>query len=101
MRDPSFTLGIEEEYLVVDRQSRDLVIDPPPGLMEACEKATDGRVSPEFLGSQVEAATGVCRSVEQAAREMQQLRRAIAGVAEGYGLGIIADFLLEETLAGT
>jgi carboxylate-amine ligase len=90
MRDPSFTLGIEEEYLLVDRQSRDLVIDPPPGLMEACEKATDGRVSPEFIRSQVEVATGVCRSVEQAAREMQQLRRAVAGAVEGFGLGLIA-----------
>jgi carboxylate-amine ligase len=90
MRDPSFTLGIEEEYLLVDRQSRDLVVDPPPGLMAACEKATDGRVSPEFLRSQVEVATGVCRSVEEAARQMQDLRRAVAGVAADYGLGIIA-----------
>jgi len=90
MHEPSFTLGIEEEYMLVDRQTRDLVVDAPDGLMAACDKATGGRVTTEFLRSQVEVATGICRSVEEAAREMKELRRAIAGVAESYGLAIIA-----------
>jgi carboxylate-amine ligase len=46
--EPSFTVGIEEEYLLVDRDTRDLVVDPPDSLMSECEKRLEGRVSPEF-----------------------------------------------------
>ena len=35
--EPALTLGVEEEYLLVDRESRDLVSDPPSELMEECE----------------------------------------------------------------
>ncbi len=35
--EPSFTIGIEEEYLLVDKETRDLVTDPPAGLMADCE----------------------------------------------------------------
>ena len=39
INEPSFTLGVEEEYLLVDRETRALVIDPPDTLMEeAVEK---------------------------------------------------------------
>ena len=31
MSTPDFTIGIEEEYLLVDKASRDLASDPPPG----------------------------------------------------------------------
>jgi len=31
--EPSFTVGIEEEYLLVDRATRDLVVEAPPTLM--------------------------------------------------------------------
>ncbi len=46
---PSFTMGMEEEYLLVDRQSRDLVTEVPDALMAECERRLTGRVSPEFL----------------------------------------------------
>ena len=36
--EPALTLGVEEEYLLVDLDSRDLVTDPPPDLMQACTK---------------------------------------------------------------
>ena len=38
LKEPSFTIGIEEEYLLVDLETRDLAKDPPRALMEACEK---------------------------------------------------------------
>ena len=37
--EPSFTLGIEEEYLLVNKETRDLVRETPEGLMEACSEA--------------------------------------------------------------
>ena len=33
-REPAFTLGLEEEYLLVDRATRDLVREPPPELLQ-------------------------------------------------------------------
>lgn len=90
MTDPTFTLGIEEEYMLVDRETRDLVVDAPKGLMEACEKATDGRSTAEFLRSQVEVGTGICRSIAAAGEELKELRRCIAEVAAGFGLAPIA-----------
>ena len=37
MSEPAFTLGIEEEYLLVDRSTRDLASDPPPEMLSECQ----------------------------------------------------------------
>src|SRR5262245_8150128 len=39
IKEPSFTIGIEEEYLLVDRTTRDLAQEPPPALLAKCEEA--------------------------------------------------------------
>ena len=88
--DPSFTVGIEEEYLLVDLRSGDLVVDPPDELLADCEKLTDGRVSPEFLKSQIEVGTRKCDGIKQAAAEILELRRLVAEAAGRFGLGPIA-----------
>jgi carboxylate-amine ligase len=88
--EPSFTIGIEEEYLLVDRKTRDLVIDPPDSLMAECERRMEGHVSPEFMQSQIEVGTSKCDNISQAAAEIVELRRGIAEVANGYGLAPIA-----------
>ena len=89
-KEPSFTIGIEEEYLLVDRESRALVIDPPKGLMKACEARLKGRVSPEFLKSQIEVGTSKCDTLKEAAEEIRHLRRCVADVAADHGLAPIA-----------
>src|SRR5207244_5922666 len=48
-----FTLGIEEEYFLVDRVTRDVVTDPPDTMLAEYEALLGGQVSPEFLRSQV------------------------------------------------
>ncbi len=88
--EPSFTVGIEEEYLLVDPGSRDLVIEPPAGLMGALEELLGARVMPEFLQSQVEVGTSKCATVREAAVELRQLRRQVAEVARAHGLALIA-----------
>ncbi|MEJ8572920.1 carboxylate-amine ligase [Microbaculum marinum] len=88
--EPSFTVGIEEEYLLVDRVTRDLAADPPPELMERCEAALPKRVAPEFLRCQIEVGTSVCSSLEDARSELAHLRGTIAGVASDFGLAPIA-----------
>ncbi len=89
--EPSFTIGMEEEYLLVDIETRDLVSDPPPDLMAQCEAALPaGQVSPEFLQSQIEIGTPVCNSVSEARKELRHLRKTIAEVAGEYGLAPMA-----------
>ncbi len=90
MREPSFTVGIEEEYLLVDRQTRQAVIDPPQSLLAGCEQRLAELVRPEFLTSQIEIGTPVCRTVGEAGRQLQTLRGQVAEVADQYGLAPIA-----------
>ena len=42
---PDLTIGIEEEYLLVDLPSRDLAVSPPAGFMEMCQQKLPGRVA--------------------------------------------------------
>jgi carboxylate-amine ligase len=88
--EPAFSLGLEEEYLLVDLATRDLVADPPAELLQRCIAETDGRVSPEFLRSQLEVKTSVCVSVAAMRRELAELRRKVCEVAAGYGIAPIA-----------
>ncbi|WP_119166217.1 carboxylate-amine ligase [Algihabitans albus] len=88
--EPTFTVGIEEEYLLVDPESRDLVVEPPTGLMSALEDALGERVTPEFLQSQVEIGTSKCDSVREAAAELRELRGKVAEVAEAHDLALLA-----------
>ncbi len=88
--EPSFTIGIEEEYLLVDRQSRDLAVDPPAELMQLFQEKLAGRVTPEFLRSQVEVGTKVCRTPGEARAELVELRKTIAEIADRYALAPIA-----------
>lgn len=89
MKTPTFTLGIEEEYLLVDRETRDLVA-APDAMMAECQKVLETRVSPEFLQCQIEVGTGVCQTIPQARAELAELRTTISGIAGGYGLAPLA-----------
>ena len=87
---PSFTIGIEEEYLLVDRGTRDLITEAPPGMLPACERLLSGQVTPEFLQCQIEVGTRVCTDVQGARDDLAHLRRTVADVANEHGLAIIA-----------
>lgn len=87
---PSFSLGVEEEYLLVERDSRDLVTEAPDDLMPALEARLGERVSPEFLRSQVEVGTGICDRVQRVREELVELRRGVYELAGRHGLAPIA-----------
>ena len=89
MQAPDFTIGIEEEYLLVDRETLKLA-EAPAGLMEACKAELDDQVSPEFLQCQIEIGTHVCGTVAQAREDLRKLRRSVATQAEAFGLAPIA-----------
>ena len=90
VREPSFTIGIEEEYLLVDRTTRDLVHEPPTALMREFETQLKGRFSREQLRPQVEVGTSVCTSTSEARAELAFLRRSVSQMATEHGLALIA-----------
>ena len=89
-KSPPFTIGIEEEYLLVDPTTGDLAADPPESILTECERRLGERVKPEFLRAQIEVGTKVCSSIAEAKEELGGLRRCISEVAADHGLAIIA-----------
>ena len=88
--EPSFSIGIEEEYLLVDPADGCLARDPPKGFMEECDRRLGGQVSAEFLRAQVEVGTRPCETVREAGEDLRWLRREIADAAAQHGLAPIA-----------
>jgi len=90
MQTPTFTVGIEEEYMLVDRESRNLIRETPPSMLPQCEELLAGRVSPEFLQCQIEVGTNVCKTIPEARSELAHLRGTVASIAEQHGLALVA-----------
>jgi glutamate---cysteine ligase / carboxylate-amine ligase len=92
IKEPSFTIGIEEEYLLVDKDSRDLAPEPPAALLAKCQEALHGggQVSPEFLRSQIEVGTSVCKTMQEAREQIVHLRGTVGRIADEFGLAPIA-----------
>ena len=88
--EPAFTLGVEEEYLLVDKETRSLVIDPPATLMAEAEAKCGSQVTSELLRSQIEVGTKVCKNVQEAREDLARLRKNIIEVADNHGLAPIA-----------
>jgi len=87
---PQFTVGIEEEYLLVHRETLDLVSDPPEAILRECQERLEAQVAPEFLRSQIEVGTRVCASVHDARDDLARLRRVVCEAAGRAGLAPIA-----------
>jgi carboxylate-amine ligase len=87
---PSFTVGVEEEYMLVNPETGDLVRKVPRSLMPAMKRKLGKSVSPEFLQSQVEIGTPVCKSIKEAREQLIYLRATVAEVAEQHDMAIIA-----------
>lgn len=87
--DPAFTIGVEEEYLLVDCDSCELS-EAPDGLMAACASELEGQVAPEFLKCQIEIGTKVCAGVAEAREDLKRLRSCVARHAKTYNLAPIA-----------
>ncbi len=85
MSDDAFTIGIEEEYLLVDAESFDLA-EAPEAMIADCAAELGEQVAPEFLRCQIEIGTRACGSVPEAVADLRHLRETIARVAQEYGL---------------
>jgi glutamate---cysteine ligase / carboxylate-amine ligase len=83
-----YTLGVEEEYMLLDGVTYDLVqhIDTVLGAMAGHE--FEARVKPELMQSVIEIATPVCRTAADVYGELRQLRSFVTGTAREKGLRV-------------
>ena len=85
-----YTFGMEEEYFLVDAETKLVARGMPPEFFEAGRKATDDRMRGELLQSQVEVVTRPHVDVASARNELRELRRTVAKIAGEHGLAILA-----------
>ena len=85
------TLGIEEELMIVDPDSRDVVPDPDQRiLIQAGEQAGENKVVNEFLRSQIETNSRVCASIHEVEQSLKETRRCVIDAARAHGAQVIA-----------
>ncbi|MBI3793064.1 MAG: hypothetical protein HY275_19600, partial [Gemmatimonadetes bacterium] len=86
MTAPSLSIGIEEEYQIIDPKSRELT----PGFAELvqAEDPLIRDIKPELHQCQVEIGTPPCRTIQQLKAELIRHRRAIILAARARGLAI-------------
>ena len=89
--DSAITLGIEEEFFLVDPDTGDLLHDPDPRIFEAgAESAGPHEVVQEFLRTQIETNTEVCASIADLREALQATRRLVVEAARKYGAAVMA-----------
>ena len=89
--DLNITLGVEEEFFLVDPESRDLIADPDPAIFEACERASGPHnVAHEFLRSQIETNTRVCANFVELRQALTETRRLVIDATREYKAAVIA-----------
>ena len=87
---PPLTLGVEEEYQIIDPVSRDLYAYVSEFMQQDQRRESKLDLKPEFMQSQVEIGTSVCRDVSEVRKEITRLRRAVCEMAEENGVAIAA-----------
>jgi carboxylate-amine ligase len=84
---PPYTLGVEEELMIVDGRSMELV-SAVEEMIEAVPSETEGQVKPELMQSVLEVATEPCPDVRTAGEQLGVLRGEVAAIGERLGLRI-------------
>jgi len=83
------TIGIEEEYQIIDPETRELTSYISEILDQGAVIFRD-QVKPEFLQSQVETGSHVCRNIKEARQEVTRLRSIVCEIALKNGRKIVA-----------
>ncbi len=84
-----FTLGIEEEFQIVDPQTRELKSHVSEILDEG-KMLLGEKIKPEMIQSMIEVGTGVCANIAEARTDITQLRCIISSLARKKGMEIVA-----------
>jgi glutamate---cysteine ligase / carboxylate-amine ligase len=83
---PPFTLGVEEEYMLLDPASFDLVQHVDTVLTAVQDGEFTERIGPELMQSVVEISTPVCRTAGDVDSELRRLRSYVTEIARGKDL---------------
>jgi carboxylate-amine ligase len=85
---PSFTLGVEEEFQLIDPETREL----RSHIQQLLDTATDSRhrehMKPELHQSVIEIGTGICRDVSEVRRDVTEVRGELIELAARGGMRV-------------
>ena len=85
---PAFTLGIEEEYMVLDPNTYDLRSHVNLELISQGQVLLHEHIKPEMHGSMLEIGTAVCKDIKEARFEVTKIRSIVHHLAKRNGLHI-------------
>jgi glutamate---cysteine ligase / carboxylate-amine ligase len=83
---PAYTIGIEEELMILDEQSLELV----NAIESMLESAPVGEIKPELMESVLEISTDPCPNTAQAGEQLRALRRQVSQTAAAKNLAVAA-----------
>ena len=84
-----FTLGIEEEFQIVDPRTRELRSHVSE-ILEEGKMLLGEQVKPEMIQSMIEVGTGICKDIKEARSDITNLRGIVSGLVRKKGLEIVA-----------
>ena len=87
---PPLTLGVEEEFQIIDPETRNLHAYITKLLSQDEKRDAKLNLKPEFMQSQVEVGSHICENIKQVRQEIIRLRRAVCDMADENGLSIAA-----------
>src|SRR5882724_537142 len=83
----NFTLGVEEEYMVLDPETRELKSHEQKIVFEG-QKVIKDKVKAEMHQAVVEVGTDICQNIDEAYKDVSTLRRTISQIAGDLGLWV-------------
>ena len=87
--DHQFTLGIEEEFQIVDPHTRELR-SHVSAILEEGKTLLGEQIKPEIIQSMIEVGTGICKNITEARSDITNLRSVLSGLVRKQGLEIVA-----------
>lgn len=87
--DHQFTLGIEEEFQIIDPHTRELR-SHVSAILEEGKTLLGEQIKPEIIQSMIEVGTGICKNITEARRDITNLRSILSGLVRKQGLEIVA-----------
>src|SRR5437773_2966297 len=84
-----YTLGIEEEFQIVDPKTRELRSHVSEFLEEG-KMLLGEQIKPEMIQSMIEVGTGICKDIQEARRDITNLRSILSTLVRKKGLEIVA-----------
>lgn len=86
---PPLTIGIEEEYQIIDPETRELT-SYIQEFLEQGRVVLQDQIKPELMQSQIEVGSHICRNMKEVRQEIIRLRRTVRELAEANGLKMAA-----------